>query len=165
MQAMTLLAKDSRCLFLGQDVVYAGTSMHRHLAGVPRSQRIEMPVAEDLQMGISTGLALQGFLPVSVYPRMDFLMRAMDQLVNHLDKLDRMSKGQFRPKVIIRTRVGGKTPLDAGPQHTQDHTLAFKFMLENIEVSRVFLPKEILPTYEQALERKGSTLVVESLSC
>ena len=43
-------------------------------------------------MGLSLGLALQGFVPVSIYPRIDFLLSATNQLVNHLDKIRLMSK-------------------------------------------------------------------------
>ena len=53
-------------------------------------------------MGISTGLALSGYVPVTCYPRFDFLLLAMNQLVNHLDKIRVMSNNEFQPKVIIR---------------------------------------------------------------
>ena len=49
-------------------------------------KKIELPVFEDVQMGLSTGLALQGFIPITCYPRFDFLILAMNQLVNHLTK-------------------------------------------------------------------------------
>ena len=48
-------------------------------------------------MGISTGLALNGFIP-DCYPRFDFLILALNQLVNHLDKLDKMSSKQLKSK-------------------------------------------------------------------
>ena len=35
-------------------------------------------------MGISTGLTGNGYIPVSCYPRFDFLILAMNQLINHL---------------------------------------------------------------------------------
>ena len=43
----------------------------------------------------------------------------MNQLVNHLDKIEIISKGNFKPKVIVRVLVGSKKPLDAGLQHTK----------------------------------------------
>lgn len=159
--AMRLLAAQPGALFLGQGVSYPGVATFNDLEGVPMEQRLELPVVEELQLGMSTGLALQGFLPISIYPRMDFLLRAMDQLVNHLDKLWYMSRGQFDPKVIIRTRVGSKTPLDAGPQHTQDHTDAFRRMLTSIVVSKIEAVDDILPIYRQAIQTSGSTLIVE----
>ena len=126
-------------------------------------KRLELPVMEECQMGMSIGLALQGFIPVSVYPRMDFLLLAMNQLVNHLDKLEGMSRGQYRPKVIIRTKVGSKWPLNAGPQHTQDHTEALRLMLGRVVVVKIRSPDEIMEVYEEAIKQEGSTLVIEAL--
>lgn len=162
-QAMHYLASQPNAVFLGQNVVYDGNVMFNHLEEIPSSQRMELPVVEELQTGIALGLSLQGYLPISIYPRMDFLLRAMDQLVNHLDKLAVMTQGQFKPKVIIRTRVGAKTPLDAGPQHTQNHTEAFRLMLKHVKVLRIIVPEGILPAYEEAVRLEGSVIVVEQL--
>lgn len=161
--AMLMLARQPRALFIGQCVAYDGVSMYHDLAGVPAEQRVEFPVAEELQMGYGIGLAMMGYLPILQYPRMDFLLRAADQLVNHLDKIEEMSRGQWNPKVIIRTRVGAKSPLNAGPQHTQDHTFAFLSMLTNVDVARITEPEHILPAYTAAIESKRSSLVVEVL--
>jgi pyruvate/2-oxoglutarate/acetoin dehydrogenase E1 component len=164
-EAMRLLAAQPNAIFLGQNVNYDGNKMYNDLVNIPIEQRIEFPVAEELQMGTSIGLAIQGFFPVSIYPRFDFLMRAMDQLVNHLDKLELMSQGQFTPKVIIRTRVGGLKPLNAGPQHTQDYTEALRLMLTNIDVHRITNFNDILPTYMATIKSTKSALVVEALEC
>ncbi len=160
-----LMLAEANCLFVGQGVNAGGLAMGHDFEGVPSSQRIEFPVAEELQLGYCSGLSLMGYRVVSVFPRMDFLMRAMDQLVNHLDKLEEMSRGQFHPKVIVKTRVGTRTPLDAGPQHTQDHTEALRLMLRNVKVIRVEAVGEVLPAYAEALSRFGSTVVVEALGC
>lgn len=161
--AMLALAADPRVLFLGQNVCYDGNVMFKDLEGVPMDRRLELPVAEEMQMGMSIGLSLQGYRPVSIYPRMDFLLLAMNQLVNHLDKLEAMSRGQYRPKVIIRTKVGARTPLDAGPQHTQDHVEAFRRMLTNVGVIRLRRLDQAVPVYQAALDSVISTLVVEDI--
>ncbi len=164
-EAMLLLAADPRTLFLGQGVGVGGDGVATFdsFDGIPMDRRIEFPIAEELNLGAATGLALMGFLPVVVFPRLDFLMRAMDQLVNHLDKLEEMSCGQFRPKVIIRTRVGSRTPMDAGPQHTQRHTCSLEAMLTSVLVREICHAKDILPTYRIALRETRSTLIVEVL--
>ena len=108
-EAMTLLARDPRVLFLGQSVAYPGQAMHQTFAQIPNNRRREFPVAEDFQMGYSLGLALTGILPVCVYPRFDFLLLAANQLVNHLDKAEDM--GWPSAKVIIRTAVGAQHPI------------------------------------------------------
>lgn len=159
--AMARLAEDPRTLFVGQTVVYGGQTMFPTFANVPKDRRIELPVAEEFQMGFCTGLALEGYIPISVYPRWDFLILAANQLVNHLDKLPLM--GDFRPKVIIRTAVGPRVPLDAGPQHTQNHTEAFRLILKTIEVLELTTTEEVLPGYERALACEGPALVIEHL--
>lgn len=162
-QAMLLLAAQPKALFIGQNVECDGNVMFKHLDGVPMPQRLELPVCEELQMGMSIGLALQGFLPISIYPRLDFLLLAMNQLVNHLDKLSQMSRGQFVPKVIIRTKVGSKSPLNAGPQHTQDHSEPFRQMLSSVWVMRIAKPEAILATYQNAINCHNPVLIVEAL--
>ena len=114
-------------------------------------------------MGISTGLALNGFIPVTCYPRFDFLILSLNQLVNHLDKIKDMSLGKLKAKVIIRTSIGSKKPLNGGPQHTQDHTIAIKKMLKNIEVVKLKKTNQIFKSYKKALKRKDmkSTLLIE----
>ncbi len=156
---MLTLAQLPRVVFVGQSVAYDGAAIYNSLAGVPENLRLEFPVAEELQLGYCTGRALGGDLPVCIYPRMDFMLLAMNQLVNHLDKLPMMG---WKPKVIIRTTVGKKKPLDAGPQHTQNHTLAFREMLKTIQVWEVTTPTEVALAYERARKAELSTLIVEN---
>lgn len=160
-KAMGMLATNKKVIFLGQSVRYSGHVMFGTLQGVSKSRRIELPVFEDVQLGMSTGLSLAGFIPVSMFPRMDFLIIATNQLVNHLDKVEQMSCGQFKPKVIIRTMVGSKEMLDPGPQHCQNHIEALKHLLTNIDVYELDDEKYILPAYQKALEADRSSILVE----
>jgi len=161
-KAMNLLAKDERVIFLGQNTIYGGAiAIHETLKDVPDSKKIELPVAEEMQMGISIGLSLAGYIPISIYPRMDFLIIACNQLVNHLDKIEQMSAGRFKPKVIIRTGVGGRHPLNPGPQHCQDHTEMLKACLTNIDVVKLERAEDILPAYKRALASEKSTILIE----
>ena len=160
-EAMELLSKNRKVLFLGQSVSYPGSMVYRTLCRVPESKKIELPVIEDVQMGLSIGLSLEGFIPVSIYPRMDFLILAMNQMVNHLDKIEDISRGRFRPKVIIRTAIGSRVPLYPGLQHCSDYTQVFKGIFRNIKVIKLSKSKEIIPAYRQALDSPGSTLLIE----
>jgi len=161
-KAMSLLAQDERVLFIGQSTLHPDvTPLFESLQDVPLSKRIELPVAEEMQMGMTLGLSLEGYIPVSVYPRVDFLMLAMNQLVNHLDKVEEMSCGRFKPKVIIRALVGSTKPLYPGPQHCQDHTKALKSLLTNINVVRLTNAERIVPAYRRALESKRSSILIE----
>ena len=74
-----------------------------------------------------------------------------------------MSKDDMTPRVIIRVAIGSKNPIDAGPQHTQNHTEAFRKMLTEVEVVELYEAEDIFPEFKNAYERldSKSTLLVE----
>ena len=162
-RSMEFLAQDQRTVFMGQAVAVAGTAMTNTLKDIPRNRLIELPVAEEMQMGMATGMALAGLVPVSIFPRWNFLLCAMSQLINHLDKVQVMSNGRYRTKAIIRTGIGSQRPLHPQHQHIGDYTEALKSMCTTIEVIRLDEPADIFPAYEKALLRDDgrSTLLVE----
>lgn len=161
--AMNQLAEDKKVIFLGQCVGYPGNALFRNFESIDSGRRLEMPVAEDLQMGMSIGLALNGFVPVTVYPRFDFLLLASNQLVNHLDKFPGMSNGRVKPKVIVRVCVGSTSPLHPGIQHCSDYSEAFSCLLKTVEVVVLDSSEMIVPSYSHALQRTDgvSTVLVE----
>jgi len=162
-KAMEYMAEDPRTIFLGQSVAYRGNSIYKTLENIPLEKRIEMPVFEETQTGLSIGLALAGFVPVSIYPRFNFLLLAVNQLVNHLDKLPLRTRAGVPPKVILRTAIGSERPLFPGVQHSGDFTDAFRLLLKRVEVVRLDEPDQIFPAYREAFEREDgkSTLLVE----
>ena len=161
--AMEFLALDPRVVFLGQAVACPGTAMSNTLKHVPQEKLLEMPVDEEMQMGITNGLALDGLVPVSIFPRWNFLLLAVNQIVNHLDKFALMSNGGYRPKVIIRSGIGAERPLHPQYQHVGDFTEAFRLMCPNMEVIRLEEACEIVPAYQKAHGRTDgkSTLLIE----
>ncbi len=158
-RAMEMIAEHPRSIFLGQAVSCAGTGMSRSFEKVPREKLIELPVFENAQLGMSIGLSLEGMLPVSIFPRWNFLLLAADALVNHLDKISLYSA--YRPRVIIRTAVGSSVPLDPGWQHLGNFSDAFRMMLKTVRVVELDTPNEIVSEYKKAMERVGSTILVE----
>ena len=160
-KAMELLARDPRTVFIGQTVLYSGGPVYETLLTVPDEKKIEVPVFEDAQLGMCTGLSLIGFVPICIFPRMDFLICAMNQLVNHLDKIEEMSMGEFSPKVVIRVIIGATEPLYPGIQHCSDYTSSFETLLKNIKVKKLVKEKEIVEEYKKALESNGSTMLIE----
>ena len=107
-KSMKFMAQKKKILFLGQSTEVPGNLIFKSLEGVKKQKKIEMPVFEETQMGISIGLALNGFIPVTCYPRFDFFILSLNQLVNHLDKFEKISSGEFKPFVIIRVLVGSE---------------------------------------------------------
>ena len=160
-KSMEWLSEKDNTIFLGQSVSYSGNAIFNTLKTIPESKRIELPVFEEIQMGISTGMALEGYVPISCYPRFDFLMRAMDSLVNHLDKFQMMTECNWKPKVILRTSIGSTTPLNGGVQHTQDYTEPFRQILKEVKVVMLDEPEDIFTEFQNAYDRDGSTLLIE----
>lgn len=159
-RAMEYLAQDPRVVFMGQAVSVKGTAMTTTLVNVPAEKKLELPVAEEMQMGMATGMALSGYVPVTCYPRWNFLLLAANQLCNHADKIKHMSGNGFQPKIIIRTGIGSIRPLNPQCQHLGDFTEAFRLMLTNTEVIRMDEPEDIFPAYKKALERTDGKLTI-----
>lgn len=162
-RAMKWLGEKEDTYFVGQAVAFSGHAISGTLNDVPIAKRHELPVFEETQMGLSTGLALTGFVPITIYPRFDFFILCLNQFINHLDKMREMSKGGMQPKVITRVSIGATKPLNAGVQHTQNHTEAIKLMTTEIAVIVLDEPDEIFPAFQYAYERPDnrSTLLIE----
>src|SRR5262249_1457162 len=62
--AMRMVADEPRVIFMGQAVAYPGTAMTNTFKGIATDKLLEMPVAEDMQLGMATGMSLAGWLPV-----------------------------------------------------------------------------------------------------
>ena len=114
-------------------------------------------------MGLTIGLAMNGHIPISIFPRWNFMLLATNQIINHLDKVSLMSKEKFKQKIIIRTAIGSERPLHPQHQHTGDYTDSFSKMCKNIEFIKLKEPKDIFPSYKKALLRKDNkpTILVE----
>lgn len=159
-KAMTALGRRPDTVFLGQAVAYPGTGMSRSLEGVPIEKRIELPVMEDAQLGMAIGMSLAGRLPICIYPRINFLLLAVNQLVLHLDKIPLYGNG-YNPKVIIRTSVAHHRPMDPGVQHLGDYSSALNDMLDTVHVRVINHKDEVRDAYDAAVARPQSTILVE----
>lgn len=160
-KGMEILNSHPKTIFMGQAIEYKGTALTHQVKNFPPEKLLELPVAEELQAGIALGLALEGYIPVSLYPRMNFIILAMNQIVNHLDKWEAMSMGESKPKVIMKAVVGSQYPLDPGHQHKANYAQSFKDACTNIDIVELLYPEEIVPAYEQALKSDRSTLIIE----
>ena len=158
---MRIIAKKNNSIFLGQSVKYPGNLLYESLERVPEKKKLELPIFEDAQMGMSIGLALNGFLPISCYPRFDFFLLAFNQLINHLDKIKKITDKEFDPFVITRVLVGSKSPIDGGPQHTQNYSKEIKKMLKFISVIELKKSEDIIKVYNKVLNLKKSVVIIE----
>lgn len=162
-KSMKFLSKNRNTIFLGQAVAVPGTAMSNTLLGISKRKLLELPVAEEMQMGMTIGMIMSGKIPISIYPRWNFLLLAINQLVNHLDKFNEMTNNHYTSKAIIRTSIGSQRPLNPQSQHTGDFTKSIKSMVKNIEIIKLKNSEDIFPSYKKALERKDgkSTILVE----
>lgn len=77
----------------------------------------DIPLSENGMTGVMMGAALFGMRPVMTHQRIDFMMYAMDQIVNHAAKRAFASGGVQGVPMTIRAIVG--RGWGQGPQHSQ----------------------------------------------
>ena len=159
-KAMTELS-DQGAIFIGYSLI-PGDAMGT-LKNVPNTQKIETPIAENLMMGLAIGMSFEGFKPVVYFERHDFMLVAADAIGNHLDKIDRISLGEFKPSVILKTIVDDGGLFYSGPTHSQDFTKTFKTLV-NFPVLVPETADEALDMYRFAMQNSGSTMIVEKKS-
>ena len=96
---------------------YVGNSMTDLDVKFGTSRIIDTPVSESACTGAAIGSSLCGMKPIVVHPRIDFMLYAMDSIVNQAAKWSYMFDGQAHPSVTIRAIInrGG----EQGAQHSQ----------------------------------------------
>lgn len=106
-------------ILLGQDIGFFGGAYRefnglRELFGPQRVR--DMPVAEAAMVGIGVGAAAAGTRSLVSITYMDFLMLALDPLVNYAAKLRFKTGGQLRAPVVVKTTAGAN---GQGVAHSQ----------------------------------------------
>lgn len=162
-RTMEWLAEQDQSVFIGQTVAGPGTFMYQTLRDVPADKTLEMPINESFQMQFSLGVALDGKIPISVYPRQNFLLLATADMVNMVDKVPAISENKWIPKMIIRAASGPFKPVHPGHQHIGNYADGFRKMFDWIEVVELEEPEDVFPAYKYAYERDDNktTLIIE----
>ena len=75
------------------------------------------PISEHAMTGVAIGAALNGLRPIHVHLRVDFMLTAMDQIVNYVAKWQDMFGRQHKVPIVIRAIVG--RGWGCGAQHSQ----------------------------------------------
>lgn len=132
-----LLENDPRVFVFGQGLWspwYVGRSMHELDKDFGRDRIIESPVSENATTGAAIGAAIAGMRPIVVHPRMDFMLLAVDPIVNQAANWCYMFGGQANAPVVIRAMInrGG----EQGAQHSQ----AIQAMFAHIPGIKVVMP-------------------------
>ena len=105
------LERDPKVFLIGEDLrdpwggAYKTTKDISNRLGNDRV--INTPIAEESIVGAALGAALTGLRPVAELQYLDFVMRAMDAVVNQVAKVRYMSGGQVSVPLVIRAQGGG----------------------------------------------------------
>ncbi|MCX7371825.1 MAG: alpha-ketoacid dehydrogenase subunit beta [Alphaproteobacteria bacterium] len=102
------MRRDPRIWVLGEDVARGGLfgQYRGFLEEFGPSRIVSTPISESTIMGAGLGAALVGTRPIIEMRIFDFVMCAMDELVNQIAKIRYMFGGQARPAVVVRMPHG-----------------------------------------------------------
>lgn len=136
-----LLDNDEDVFIMGQGLWspwYVGNTMRDLDKLYGKKRVIDTPVSENAVTGAAIGASLCGSKPIVVHPRMDFMLYAMDPIINQAAKWSYMFGGQAHPQVTIRSIVnrGG----EQGAQHSQ----ILHSLFAHIPGLRVVIPYSVL---------------------
>jgi pyruvate dehydrogenase E1 component beta subunit len=135
-----LLSTYPRVFAIGQGLWspwYVGNSMTDLDKKFGAERVIDTPVSELACTGAAIGASLCGYRAIAIHPRMDFMLLAVDQIVNQAAKWSHMLGGQASPAVTIRAIInrGG----EQGAQHSQ----ALHSWFAHIPGLRVVMPASV----------------------
>jgi pyruvate/2-oxoglutarate/acetoin dehydrogenase E1 component len=91
------------------------------------------------------------------------MMVAMDAIVNHIDKIERISHGQFKVPLIIRAVTADSGPFYSGITHSQDFTEVFRNAV-SFPVLDPVTGIEVLKAFKGALASDRPALIIERKS-
>jgi acetoin:2,6-dichlorophenolindophenol oxidoreductase subunit beta len=106
--ALQEMRRDPRVWVLGEDVARGGLwgQYRGFLEEFGPERVVSTPISESTIMGAGLGAALVGTRPIIEMRIFDFVMCAMDELVNQIAKIRYMFGGQARPAVVVRMPHG-----------------------------------------------------------
>lgn len=131
------LDSDERVFVIGQGLWspwYAGASLEDLDKQFGRDRVIDSPVSENAVTGLAVGAALAGMRPIVFHPRMDFMLLAMDPIVNQAANWSYLFGGKISAPLVIRAVInrGG----EQGAQHSQ----ALHAMFMHVPGLKVVMP-------------------------
>ena len=158
------LKANKKTIFIGEDVKspYGGAfKVANGLSEKYPHQVFTTPISEAAITGIGNGLALGGYKPFIEIMFGDFILLALDQIINHASKIHHMYNRKIRCPLVIRTAMGGRRGY--GPTHSQ--TLdRFLIGIDNVKV--IALNTLINPSiiYKTIHEEIDPVIVIENKS-
>ena len=157
------LERDERVFVMGEEVgLFDGS--YKVTAGLLDAfgpDRIrDTPISEEGFVGAGVGAAMLGERPVVEIMTINFLLVAMDQVVNHAAKVGAMFGGEVRCPLVIRT------PNGAGNQLTAQHSQSFDGWFAGtpgLKVVAPASPADAKGLLKAAIRDDDPVLVIENL--
>ena len=157
------LARDERVFVMGEEVgLFEGS--YKVTAGLmdefgPDRVR-DTPISEEGFVGAGVGAAMLGERPIVEIMTINFLLVAMDQVINHAAKVGAMFGGEVRCPLVIRT------PNGAGNQLTAQHSQSFEGWFASTPGLKVVAPAnpaDAKGLLKAAVRDEDPVLVIENL--
>jgi len=98
------MRRDSNVLYFGQNM--ATTENHAFVAAYGHDRVRVTPISETAEIGIAIGAAMAGFRPVVELYMAEFMLVAMDQVVNEAPRFRYMSGGQVKVPLVLKAGYG-----------------------------------------------------------
>src|SRR3954447_4395899 len=138
------LARDESVYLIGEEIGRFEGS-YKVTAGLYKKygpRRIkEAPIAEEGFMGVGIGSAMLGLKPVVEIMTINFILVAMDMVVNHAAKIRQMFGGKVGVPLVIRTPAG------SGAQLTAQHSQSIEVMFAHTPGLKVLAPANPADAY------------------
>jgi pyruvate dehydrogenase E1 component beta subunit len=157
------LERDESVFLLGEEIgVFQGS--YKVTAGLyddfGPERVMETPISEEGFVGAAIGAAMSGMRPVAEIMTLNFIVVAMDQIVNHAAKVRYMFGGKVGCPLVIRT------PNGAGNQLTAQHSQSFEGWFANVPGLKVVAPStpaDARGLLKTAIRDDDPVLVIENL--
>ena len=122
------LARDPNVLLMGEEIgKFEGS--YKITAGLLQKfgpkRVVDTPIAEMGFIGLAAGAAMLGLRPVVEVMTINFILMAVDQVVNHASKIQYMFGGQSKVPLVIRTPSGGVGQLAATHSQSFENWFAY----------------------------------------
>jgi pyruvate dehydrogenase E1 component beta subunit len=122
------LARDPNVYLMGEEIgKFEGS--YKITAGLLQKfgpkRVVDTPIAEMGFVGMAAGSAMLGLRPVVEIMTINFILMAVDQVVNHASKIQYMFGGQSKVPMVIRTPSGGVGQLAATHSQSFENWFAY----------------------------------------